>query len=406
MVVSTTSAALNAVLEPGWLSDRVGRPVEAKSVRIKPGTSLLVGFQGTGTNGEDAPGWLRVMWPAGAKKAARHELKSQALGLDAPVSPALPQLAPGFYPVSAHEAGTAQARGFEAGSVVQFGSVLSDPKLMDVLQSTGALKPLAGAHQPSPSVLRYNPARRLVVLRGRRVERVLAGGGAPDTAIHRFVGDYLPVPPLLEPATDTGLPALGFVGTRDLSEAQTEQQAAAAGELFARLHACILTLPVTLMRALEKKAPSSEAGSSGSRQLSVHASVLESLDTELADRCQNLARALPPVAGALVLLHGDASPDQVITDDGDQLWLTDFARAQLGPVALDLGSYSCTSSPQAAAAFLEGYRAAGGARISPEDLLLGSAHALALRAVEPLRQARPTWREDIARNLARIENLL
>lgn len=406
MVVSTTSAALSAALEPGWLSDQVGYPVEARSVRIKPGTSLLVGFRGTGSDGEDAPGWLRVMWPAGAKKAGRHELKAQALRLSAPVHPALPYLVPGFSPVAAHGASAAQARGFETGSVVQFGSVLTDPKLMDALQSTGALEPLAGENQPLPRVLRYNPARRLVVLRGRRVERVLAGGGAPDTTIHRFVGNHLPVPPLLAPSADTGLLALEYVGTRDLSEAQTEQQAAAAGELFARLHACILTLPATLMRALENKTPSADAGNSGSRQLSVHAKVLESLDANLASRCRNLARALPPVAGALVLLHGDASPDQVITDDGDQLWLTDFDRSHLGPAALDLGSYSCTSSPQAAAAFLEGYRAAGGARISPEDLLLGSAHALALRAVDPLRKASPTWREEVAHNLARIENLL
>lgn len=406
MATSTTSAALDAVLAPGWVSEQVGQQVEATSVRIKPGTSLLVGFRGTSSDGADAPGWLRVMWPEGAKKAARHEIKAQALGLDAPVSPALPHLAPGFFPVAAQSTGVTRSHGFEAGSVVQYGQILSDPKLMETLQVTGALEPPAWSGQVGPRVLRYNPARRLVVLRGRRVERVLAGGQIPDTAVHRFVSGYLPVPPLLEPSADTGLPALEYVGTRDLASAQTEQQAAAAGELFAKLHASVLTLPATLMRALENKAPSADAGSSGSRQLSVHAAVLESLDAELAGRCRRLAKALPPVAGPLVLLHGDASPDQVITDDGHQLWLTDFDRSHMGPAALDVGSYCSTSSPQAAAAFLEGYRAAGGARISPEDLLLGSAQALALKVVEPLRKASPTWRVDIARNLARIENLL
>lgn len=400
--VSATVAALDALLDPGFLAELLGQSVELTSLRVKPGTSLLAGLRpvpaslgsagadgvgqagagqmGAGQDGP-APAWVRLMWPAGAGKTSRHQAKAEALGLAAPV----------FTP----------ALSFLPGALLQVGPLAADPKLMKPLADTGVLT------QPEARVLRYNPARRAVIAYrdqetgGTRVVRVLAGGKLADTAVHQFLAEHLPVPELLPADSATGLPALAFVGDRDLSGGQTPEQAEAAGALFAQLHA--VEPSADLARHLAGRE------SDGAQQLQVHARVLDSLAPDLAARCLTLAGRLPATAGQPVLVHGDASPDQVLTEGQGvtaRYWLTDFDRAHLAPPATDLGSYLATSDPIAGAAFLEGYYEAGGRPVAGDQIQLGTAHALAHRLTEPLRTGRPSWRQEIDHRLTQLEELL
>ncbi|WP_421084520.1 aminoglycoside phosphotransferase family protein [Rothia nasimurium] len=390
MGIDVTVQALDRFLEPGYLADRLGQPVEIASLRVKPGTSLLAALRTSspaglpgGSEAKDGqpPAWVRLMWPAGSRKVVRHQQKAQALGLEAPVVDA--------------------ALRFLPGAVLQVGPLAADPKLMKPLAATGVLT------LPAAQVLRYNPARRAVVAYrdmttgGTRVVRVLAGGQVADIAVHQFLAEHLPVPDCLPADSATGLPALAFVGEADLSKNQTPEQAEAAGALFARLHA--VTPSPDLAQHLEG------AQSDGAQQLQVHAAVLDSLAPDLAARCFKLAGRLPSLSGQAVLVHGDASPDQVLTEGrgaAARYWLTDFDRAHLAPAATDLGSYLATSDSVAGAAFLQGYYGAGGNPVAGDQIQLATAHALAHRLTAPLRAGQPSWRTDIAHQLTRLEELL
>lgn len=373
----STLTVLNSLLSPGWLSQQVGLDCTPLALRVKPDTSLLLGYRLQGQEGKTSGvGWLRLFWEKSASKALKHQGRAQKLGFDAPVTPI--------------------REGELAGMVLQTGSIHTDPKLMTALAATGLLG------DPATRLLRYNPARRVVLGRGQQVLRVLPQGQSPDWSLHAFLQEHLPVPPLV-PAEGQEGQALTFVGDRDLSAQQSAQDAQAAGALFAALHSLTPCLPQQLARTLTPLA------GPGTSQLTVHADLLQSLAPDLADRCKTLAQRLAPIPGEHYLSHGDASPDQILAEGhgpASHYWLTDFDRATLAPTALDLGSYLLTSPTTVHAAFLEGYQAAGGQTVSPDTIRLGMAHALALRLLEPLRSARPTWRKETAHNITRLENLL
>ena len=375
---SVTADLVDSLLDADFRRQALGFESSLLSLRVKPATSLLFSYRDQGGQ----VGWLRVLWPEGQKKARKHEQAAKAAGLQVLTRP---------FPDS-------WGNRFAAFSL-QAGPLEADPKLL----GHGGLDLLS---LPSCRVLRYNPARRLVLAyRGEqegpmRVVRLLTGGRVQDTALYGRLAPYLPVPDLLPADQLSGLRALAFVGDRDLSTGQGPEEAAAAGALFARLHdldpGAFSDLPLG-------------AGSWGSEQLLVHARLFEALDLGLAERCRALAARLPAVQGADRLLHGDASADQVLLEGSGaagRYWLTDFDRAALGPVAVDLGSYLALSSPEAGAAFLEGYQAGGGRLPEAEQLALGLSHALALRVAEPLRKARPSWRQDVDLMLRRLEELL
>lgn len=373
----STLTALTTALEPGWLSEQVGCEAVPVSIRLKPDTSILVGYRTAErvVGGADR-GWVRLLWPSSVDKALGHREKAQRLGLDAPIRNL--------------------TAGELAGGAVQTGSIATDPKLMKTLASTGALG------IPGAQVLRYNPARRVVLRYGSKVLRILPGGKQPDWSVHAFLQDILPVPPLV-PTEKKGVQALAFVGDRDLSSGQTPEMAAASGALFARLHAATTQLPRELADALPW------VNTVGMDQLKVHANLLRHLDPEFADRALALAQRTVPITGDSYLVHGDASPDQVIIGEETtqaRYWLTDFDRACLAPAALELGAYLATSEVAVHSAFLEGYWQAGGVPCSEADIRLGVANALSLRLADPLRTASPTWREDIDRNLTYLEGLL
>lgn len=389
MTVDKTSADLLArVLAPGFLQGQLGFSASARALRLKPGTSLLLAWQ----DAAGRQGWLRLLWPQGSAKARKHQQAAERAGYRAPVT---------------------ELRLGGQDFLCQSGPLAADPKLLAPLAESGLLQ------APEVKVLRYNPARRLVASYrgadgGRRVVRVLADGQRAENSLYSLLVPYLPLPGVLAGDSFCPLPALAFVGSRDLSSGQSLEEARQAGALFARLH----RVPLAELTA-------SDAGSSSQlkrlaaslaweqnparQQLQVHARLLEALDPQLAQRCQGLADSIPGLEGPAVLLHGDASPDQVLTggSPGEKsYWLTDFDRASLGPSALDLGSYLATSSEQAGRAFLTGYQETGGLLPTDRELEIGRAQAQALKLMTPLRQARPDWRQQVAAGLDEIEERL
>lgn len=357
------------MLDASWLSDALGAQVTATSLRAKPGTSLTASFTSSGAEGQDASGWVRLMWPAGAGKAEKHRRKAAKLGLSVQQS----ELPDGF--------------------TLQWGGVKTDPKLMMHLVSFEGLN--------DGEILRYNPLRRLVIRNGYRVSRIVTSADPHSTDLYRFVGLHVPVPEVLDADTGTGMDVLRFVGTRDLSSGLSTTQATSVGALFAGLHASVSSLPNYLNRHLAAK------NISPAVQLEAHASLFDVLAPELAGRTRALAAAFKPLSGPPVLLHGDASPDQVLTDEATgALWLTDFDRAYLGPAPVDIGSFMATSPTEVSAAFFEGYSSTAGHGLPVLDLQHALAGALALRLADPLRGAQPGWKAEVEAALSRIEQML
>ncbi|WP_180272241.1 phosphotransferase family protein, partial [Actinomyces ruminis] len=137
---------------------------------------------------------------------------------------------------------------------------------------------------------------------------------------------------------------------------------------------------------------------------------LTHLDPALAARVHRLGQALDaaaPEAGPPVLVHGDASPDQVLLERASgRIWLTDFDRARLAPAAVDLGSYLAVAPADAAPALLAGYAQAGG-RVPAEAVLRHAiARARLERIQDPLRHGDPHWRRRLGAQADLIERLL
>ena len=440
-----TEQLVARVLDPDWLSEQAGRPVQAARLRIKPRTSLVVGLDDTA--GHPA-GWLRFLWPISHNKAARTRREAGELGLE----------------TAEHELGEL---------LVQTGPLPADPKLLTRIAAATASGKL-GRWEAS-QVLRYNPLRRMVVRDGMRVVRVatsrdrgvafdrfmagvvetprrLDGGDLDGVSVHAFTGDLdladllAGNPPsrpsdeswlsraasdsdenrLSRAASDSGESWLSRAASDSdesrlsraasdsdgswLSRAASEASGPcrnhpgadrgpirAAGAMLARLHAA--GVPDDLARSLALRAPDPVA------QGLAHAALLDELAPGLAERMRRVVARLPGAASAIpVLSHGDLSPDQVLTTrTGDRVWLTDFDRACLAPRAVDLGSFLAVLDDDA---FRDGYRDGGG-QVPPGDQLRRAvAASLILRAADPLRRASRAWEQEISANLDRIMEVL
>jgi len=67
------------VLDPGWLSEQVGRPVRAARLRAKPQTSLVVGLDGPGGGSRCGGGRLAIAVVDGDRRVGLHRLRCVAL---------------------------------------------------------------------------------------------------------------------------------------------------------------------------------------------------------------------------------------------------------------------------------------------------------------------------------------
>ena len=101
-------------------------------------------------------------------------------------------------------------------------------------------------------------------------------------------------------------------------------------------------------------------------------------------------------------LHGDFSADQVIVDPAGRIAITDWDRAGRADPAVDLGSLRAAGlDPTAYAEVLSGYTTV---RPLPAGVDWHLARARLLRLVEPLRRARPDWRQQISTRLGELES--
>ena len=175
------------VLDPGWLSEQVGRPVRAARLRAKPQTSLVVGLDGP--DGQPS-GWVRFLWPISHDKAARTLREAGEVGL-----------------VTTER---------ELGELlVQSGPLAADPKLVRRLDDA-AVSGLLGQWEAS-QVLRYNPLRRLVIRDGMRVVRVAAEDGH-GIGLDRFIEGVVDAPARLDDGTQAGISVQAFTGGANLEE--------------------------------------------------------------------------------------------------------------------------------------------------------------------------------------------
>ncbi|WP_244925119.1 aminoglycoside phosphotransferase family protein [Actinomyces bowdenii] len=374
MTVSTLSA-LQGVLDADVLSELTGAQVRAVRLRIKPGVSLLAGLAERST-GRTA-GWARLLWPVSASKAVKVQQRAERHGLGI-ITRTLPD-----------------------GLVLQAGAVDADPKL-DPRLVQARRHGLLGDWDAS-EVLRYNPSRRLVLRREDGVLRIRTAPGRRTEQIHRAMGRLVPVPALkeLDERWESGYYSLQeLCGTTDLERSPDAEGTRRTGALLARLH----TSTHELDEGLRRRLPS--VPSSARRLAQTHARILEPLAPELAARTRRIAQLMPErLAGPAVLIHGDASPDQVLRDPAtDRIWLTDFDRAGLGPAAADLGSYLAVCPLEMGRSLLEGYEQAGGRLPDPDQLRQAISLSELSRLAEPLRHADPHWRQAIEERICRLES--
>ncbi len=236
-------------------------------------------------------------------------------------------------------------------------------------------------------VLRYNPHRRLVLRERDRALKLTERGALPVAAI-ALAARGLPV--LAPERVADGAWAYPWWGDGDLARCDDAKSAERAGAALASLHAAAFAgLPLPGLAAGEVARTAATA--------------IATLLPEYAERASRLAARIAglPLDGPPVLCHGDWSADQVLTD-GRAVRIIDLDRATIAPREYDLGSYlACDGDP----ALLDGYRAAGG-HLDEHALSGWRALALLRRAPEPFRRGHADWPQDVARELARAEEVL
>lgn len=361
------------VLDAERLSALLGRDVVADRLRLKADTSLVVGLRGTDGR---VDGWARFLWPVShdkaAKAAERAERRGQRLGST-----------------------------MHGDLLVQWGELAADPLLAAPLAAAIADSVVA----PDDAVLRYNPLRRLVLKRGESSVRVFTHADPVALPLDWTLTDAgVPVPGRLDDGARPQVAVQRFVGDTDLATTTDLDATRAVGRALAALHA--VRLPAALREALAGRAP--DVATQGR----AHARMLALLDGDLAERMAALTAHTAGVwaavgRGSEVLVHGDASPDQMLLDTATgQTWITDLDRACLARPAVDLGSYLAACSDEEGVALLVGYDEAGGEVPGPMVLAAAQARAMLLSAVDPVRRASVTWRDDVSARLDRLEGKL
>lgn len=378
-----TDEVVALLLDPPSISELTGREAVVSRLRIKPGVSVVAALADARTGATD--GWARVLWPASRAKTEKAEERAVRRGQ------------------------RYRLRSLGGDLVLESGEVWADPVLAGALR--GAAR--AGVLGVDDPVLRYNPARRLVVRRAATTVRVADGVDPAALALDRaLVAAGVPVPGRIDDGSRRGVRIQRFVGDTDLEQAPDAAGTRAAGVALALLHAAVGAVPVEVAGVVAARQPDLAA------QGRAHAGILAPLDAGLASRMVALTGrvvgAWAPVAASSArvgrggaLLHGDFTPDQVLLErQTGRVWLTDLDRATLGAPAADLGSYLASAAPGPGEALLDGYRAGGGRIPGDAELRAGRARAVLLGAVDPLRRADPGWRRGVAGRLDILEDLV
>ncbi|WP_026460819.1 phosphotransferase family protein [Schaalia suimastitidis] len=357
-----TADIVDFTMDSTAISDAFGRPVETTRIRIKPEHSLALSLKEGATG---ATYWAQILWPHKRDKATtiRRETAGQIHECEMP------------------------------GELLLIGGqALTDPAL-DTYTRTLALD--------GYQILRHNPLRRLVVGNDTTICRVSARPQVTMTQLHSALAD-LPIPALVSaphigPANATHVSAQQRLGSHDLSQVRSAHGHWHAGQILAALHGHAAAAMLRQPRGIDRHLAAGTA----------HIGILSHLAPALAQRLAELLPLVKREKGQCVLTHGDASPDQFLANDAEtHVWITDFERARLAPREADLGSYLQCAPPHAAQPFLDGYEAGGGQ--VPDDDYLRDARARTIveKLAEPLRNAQPTWKNDMNNALDELEGLL
>jgi aminoglycoside phosphotransferase (APT) family kinase protein len=381
------------LVDPARVAELVGAPVVTVRLRHKPGVSTVAALS---TPEGAAWGWLQLTSSEAAAKVANAARRARDRGRPLQVRP------------------------LADGGAATFGPVATDPRLHRALDELPApvVRALEGPGNGRPTapgvagdgeevtVLRHNPLRRLVVRRGETVLRLTEdhqhGAHRAARALHAA---GVPVPrPVRADDVSPGrrVTAWSWAQGHDLHACPDADAARAAGRAIARWHATSPTADVA--RGTRRPAQSLHTVADGLRPVA----------SALADRVERL---LDDVVTALngpqhaVWSHGDFSADQVVHRPDGEVEVIDLDRTCLAPAGLDLGSFAAVEllrTPEGAGpvdllpTLLEGY--AGD--VDDAALAGWTAYGLLLRAAEPLRRARPTWRTDVAVRLDLTEEVL
>lgn len=345
------------LLDRDRLSALLERPVVLTALRIKPGESLLVAWKHEA--GLSGHGWAMLV-------TSDDKLN-------------------GIVRRAAKSGGGVVLRPHH-GAHLLVGGVDTDPRLARALA-----RALRRLDQPfALEVLRYNPGRRLVVrARGeqfpgagvvlrvatksldglREAERRWAQLGAPVVQHARWG------------RRDTAVVA-PFWGIGNLSDIRDEAAARLCGRTIAQVHEASMT---GVAEVHDVPRPP--------KDLEVVRTLLPG-HADLIDAIAGRLDAAPAQPSSPVALHGDLSPDQILTD-GHSVRIADLDRAHVGPAGLDLGSWSADCRVSGARileeAFLDGYASV---RLVPE-LAAWRARALLVSALKPLRQGSPRWQAEM-----------
>ncbi|GAA3653592.1 phosphotransferase family protein [Microbacterium marinilacus] len=345
---------LGALLDPVRRADLMGAPTEVVRVRWKPGSSVVIALRDSSGGFAGWPhglGW--VVSYADAVKLPKTRRRAAAVG------------APTIRLGETTVAGPAH------------GDRLLAPRVRTLLDERPDL--MGGS-----TALRYNPHRRLLLRAGGDVVRLSAHGSRGDEVAARLAELDLPV--LAPRALAPSVSSTPWWGDGDLAVCPDPVAARHAGAALALLHSS--DPAVAPGRRIDAGEIARAAAAAVSRLL-----------PPLAARARRAAERLATApATPAVLVHGDFSPDQVLTD-GRRVRLIDFDRAAAGPAEADLGSFLATGGSPA---LVDGYRDGGG-RVDEAALRAWRALAELQRAVEPFRAGASDWPDRVASALARCE---
>lgn len=405
------------LLDPARLSALLGREVELRRMRIKPGASVLVSFRaeepaaGTpdgnataaGTPGTDATA-------AGTPGTAAADVGWALLVLSRDKRDnVLRRAARVGAEVREHPLPSAAAHG--AGAFLLSGGLESDPRLGSEIERVQRRQGSGAA----PRVLSYNPGRHAVLLLPGTGEvlRVAARSLDPLLQVTTHWRELdLPTPDQHRWRDRPAVLAGRQWGRGDLaalaSHPQSMTAAARLGGIIARLHAADVA---------DRDLPEARIGS-------LIPATSEAVSDLLPHRAADIDRLSARLRGVLrddephVLIHGDLSPDQVLVSVDETavpgegrlpLRVVDLDRSGLGPAGMDLGSWiaSCLLAgvEEQAAAFLVGY-ARHRALPSADELAAWTARALLAAALDPMRRYREDWLPAVERRLALAETVL
>ncbi|SJN24943.1 hypothetical protein FM125_05435 [Micrococcus lylae] len=387
----TALPGVEQVLSDAGLSRIIGRRVQAVHERVKPGRSIVVSWRALGADGTeplDAPlaeaghGWL--MLTRDQDKADSALRRAERIG----------------------RADHVRVHRWDGDATVLWGSLWTDPALAVPLDRARAA---LAERRPDAAwtVLRHNPRRRAVVRVGDEVVRIharrLDEPGGMVATVARWAAAGVPVVPL-EPVGTKGTAASSpFWGAGDLQAVPVASAAEAAGEAVAAVHA--------LPAAGSPLPPFVPDAPVAAEAIASSAAWLDEVVRDAAAHLQPLLEASCAQDPA-VELHGDWSPDQVLSAAADGtggVRIIDVDRARTGPAAVDLGSWNAACRREELPALADAH-AAGHARVHGEadrvTVLAWEAYAHLAAAVDPLRRRHADWAEQLTDRVVHLRACL